>query len=270
MENNIILHPEIANQLKELEALRAESSRLYLKAEYMQFEERPLLYSLYQTNIGQLEFEEFQMVCQIRLLILERNLLQSYINRDEEPDFEKIQARIDIEKREFDETIKEKSEDIKAAQDYLVAPCMSKEESDEIRNIYRIIAKSLHPDINSNLSEKEKELFIKAITAYRHGDLPILREIALMIAKEDIKDISDDELPSLIEKTKKAIQDFTIRIENMNSEFPFTYRDKLKDPLWIKEQKVELNQRITEAKERLEELTKYVSILRLWKKGSLN
>ena len=62
MTQEVVVHPEIVALQNKLETLRQESSKLYLQAEYMQFEERPLLLSLYETHIGKLLFEEFQLL----------------------------------------------------------------------------------------------------------------------------------------------------------------------------------------------------------------
>ena len=86
MTQEVILHPEMVALQNQLETLRQESSKLYLQAEYMQFEERPLLLALYEKNIGKILFEEFRLGVQIRLVNLETQLFQAYINRNERPD----------------------------------------------------------------------------------------------------------------------------------------------------------------------------------------
>ncbi len=98
MEQTIIIHPETAALRKELEDVRAESARAYFQAEYMQFEEKPLLYSLYETHIGKLEFEEFQTKVQISLTEYETRLVQAYINRNERIDPERIAEQVQYAK----------------------------------------------------------------------------------------------------------------------------------------------------------------------------
>ena len=88
----------------------------------MQFEEKPHLLSLYETHIGKLLFEEFQLSVTIRLINLEAQLIQAYINRNERPDEEQIATRIRYEKEKFKSELEEKEATIKAAQDYLKAP----------------------------------------------------------------------------------------------------------------------------------------------------
>ena len=122
MSTELILHPSVAALQNELEELRQQSSKLYLEAEYMQFEERPLLLSLYETNIGKLQFVEFQLSVKIRLVQLETQLVQAYINRNERPDESEIATRLQLEQEKFKLQLDEKEAEIKAAQDYLNAP----------------------------------------------------------------------------------------------------------------------------------------------------
>ena len=135
MLEELILHPKIQSLQEELERLRQESSRLYLKAEYMQFEERPVLLSLYEKNIGVHLLEEFQLKVRIRLAILETHLIQAYINRGESPDEAQIASRIKLEQEKFKTEIEQREADIKAANDYLNAPSYSKEETEELRGL---------------------------------------------------------------------------------------------------------------------------------------
>lgn len=266
----VIVHPKIEALQQELERLRQESSKLYLKAEYMQFKEHPMLLSLYETHIGGLLFEEFQLKIRIRLAELETKLIQAYINRGEKPNEDEIAERIQLEQEKYREEIEQKEAELKAAQDYLNAPTYSKEETEELRGLYRLIAKALHPDLHPDQSDKERDLFLKAVSAYRIGDIYVLRQIALSLTEESIEDIPETNLQSLIEQAKKSIKAFQDRIDKMNASFPFIYRDKLMDEVWVKEQQVEITERIAEAKKSLEMKSNYLMMLKLWKKDSLS
>ena len=255
MLRETIIHPHVKSLQEELERLRKESSSLYLKAEYLQFKERPALSALYERHIGTLLLEEFQLKVRIRLAILEAQLVQAYINRGERPD---------------EEEIDQKESEIKAANDYLAAPVYSKEETEELRGLYRMIAKALHPDLHPDLTERERDLFLRAVSAYRMGDIHVLRQIALAITDETIEDIPEEDLPTLIEKAKESISALKERIRLIESQFPFNYREQLQDQTWIKEQQVEITERIAEARKELESRTNYLTALRLWKKDSLS
>lgn len=270
MTQEVVVHPEIVALQNKLETLRQESSKLYLQAEYMQFEERPLLLSLYETHIGKLLFEEFQLGVKTRLVNLETQLYQAYINRNERPNEEQIADRIRLEQEKFKVELEAKEADIKAAQDYLNAPTYSKEETEELRGLYRIIAKALHPDLHPNLTQKEHDMFLKAVAAYRAGDIYVLRQIALALTEEAVDDIPEVDLPRMIEQAQVSVDAFKKRIDQMNSMFPFIYREQLQNPDWIKEQQVEISERISAAKQQLEQKKNYLMMLKLWKPDSLS
>lgn len=270
MTQEVVVHPEIVALQNQLETMRQESSKLYLQAEYMQFEERPLLLALYEKHIGKLLFEEFQLGVQIRLVNLESQLYQAYINRNERPDDEQIATRLRLEQAKFKDELDAKEADIKAAQDYLNAPTYSKEETEELRGLYRIIAKALHPDLHPDQTQKEHDMFLKAVAAYRVGDIFVLRQIVLALTEEAVDDIPEVDLPRLIEQARVSVEAFKSRIDQMNGMFPFIYREQLRNQDWIKEQQVEISERISTAKKQLEQQKNYLMMLKLWKPDSLS
>ena len=78
------------------------------------------------------------------------------------------------------------------------------------------------------------------------------------------------DLQRMIDQAAATVKEFEERIARMNREFPFIYRDKLCDKAWIEEQKVELEQRIAQAKIKLEEVRNYLMMLKIWKPNSLS
>ena len=113
-------------------------------------------------------------------------------------------------------------------------------------------------------------MFLKAVSAYRIGDIFVLRQIALALTEESIVDIPETDLPRLIEKAQETVNSFKHRIEQMDSVFPFSYRDNLTNADWIKEQQVEISERIATAKKQLEQTKNYLMMLKLWKPDSLS
>ena len=265
---SITLHPQVAALQAQLKELREKSARLFAKAEYMQFEERPMLNSLYEASVGVLLFEEFKLLIHIKLTQLEINLTQAYINHNAPIDHYRIDEQVKAAQKEYQARIEQKEAELRKAEEFLSAPCLSKEETKELRDLYRTIAKALHPDLHPDQSREECDLFIKAASAYRKGDVQTLRQIAILIETKNIQDIPSQDLLTLIEKAKESIAIFQERIDLMNAQFPFIYRDKILDPQWIKEQQEAMKERITNALNRLKELKDFLMMLKLWNPDS--
>ena len=265
---SITLHPQVAALQAKLKELQEKSARLFAKAEYMQFEERPMLNSLYEASVGVLLFEEFKLLIQIKLTQLEINLTQAYINHNAPIDHRRISDQVKAAQQDYQAKIEQKEAELKKAEDFLNAPCLSKVETTELRNLYRTIAKALHPDLHPDQGREECDLFIKAASAYRKGDIQTLRQISILIQTKNIQDIPGQDLLTLIEKAKESIAIFQERIDLMNAQFPFIYRDKILDPQWIKEQQEAMKERITNALNRLKELKDYLMMLKLWNPDS--
>ncbi|MBQ2103627.1 MAG: hypothetical protein II478_00460 [Bacteroidales bacterium] len=268
---SITLHPQVAALQAQLKELQEKSARLFAKAEYMQFEERPMLNSLYEASVGILLREEFKLLIQIKLTQLEINLTQAYINHNAPIDHRRISEQVKAAQQDYQAKIEQKEAELKKAEDFLNAPCLSQQETTELRDLYRTIAKALHPDLHPDQGREECDLFIKAASAYRVGDLQTLRQIALLIqanSPDALNCLPDQDLLTLIEKAKESIAIFQERIDLMNDQFPFIYRDKILDPQWIKEQQEELKERIKKAFARLKELQDYLMMLKLWNPDS--
>ena len=270
MTSSVTIHPRVASMQAELKELRARSARLFAKAEYMQFEERPTLTSLYESAIGSLLFQEYKLEIEIKIVDLEISLVQAYINHNAPINQERIDSQIKAAQEEYRSSVERKEAELKAAQEFLNSPALSKEESSELRELYRMLAKALHPDLHPNQTQEEHDLFIKAASAYRCGDIHALRQIALYVKGQQVEDIPSEDLAGLIEKAREAIAVYQERIDLMNGQFPFLYRDKILDAGWIREQQVEISERITKARSRLQELRNYLMMLKLWKPESLS
>ena len=88
MENEIILNEEVLRLQEKLDDLKRQSSRLWEKKDEMLTFEKPHLYSLYQTLLGVLQYDEFALKTELSRLRRKAELMQSAINRNGKPDEE--------------------------------------------------------------------------------------------------------------------------------------------------------------------------------------
>lgn len=135
-------------------------------------------------------------------------------------------------------------------------------EVEEIRKIYRHIAKRLHPDICPLTVEEPElmELFQKAISAYRRNDLKAIREAETLINRF-LKEHGE-----MAEATE--IEDLPEKIGNLESEIaqiietePYTYKTLLENPEAIEKKHGELKAEQEEYLNYKKELQAYLESL---------
>ena len=114
-------------------------------------------------------------------------------------------------------------------------------EVEEIKRIYRRIAKRLHPDI-CPLTAEEPELmeqFQKALSAYRRNDLKALREAEALINRF-LKERGIELEPLEIEDLPEKIADLEMEIAQIIESEPYIYKTLLEDPDAIEKKRSEL------------------------------
>lgn len=247
MNNEMVISPEILEKRNRIAALRAELADLFEKREYMVSHERDQLTALYTTSIGQLQYEEYVLKVSISKIKRTVELIQARRNRGEYIDMSTIEQQVEAEFWEHQQRIQQQIDDLKAANAFLNSPILTEESAAELKNIYRVLVKRLHPDWNDNLSEQEEELFVRAQAAYKMSDLPELRNILLVLNKEkSIDDLKETNLDEEITKLENSRADLQSKIDQMNETFPFTFRERLSDFAWVKSEQEKLQKRIQE------------------------
>lgn len=126
------------------------------------------------------------------------------------------------------------------------------------RDLYRKIIKKLHPDVNPNATEREKELFRKATEAYEKGDIAALQDIYNEIfehaAAETDREFTYDELLTLRERLTARICSLRAEIGKIRSEFPYNQKILLDDPEELRTKQKEFAKRIHQYEKEIERL----------------
>ena len=265
METSIQLSTYSEDLRREYQRLRRQYADLVAKFDHLYLFEKPYLEALYLQAVGNLIYDVLQLTVEIAELQYRRQLLQAYINRDETPDLSAINLEIDIKMEEYNEMLHEEEERIKSAKAYLEAKALPDEEAEELKRLYRLLVKRLHPDTHPNQSEREKDLFLQVQTAYRLCDLQKLREITLLLDGKDIDyeqiQSSGLDMETLVNQMKERVALMEQKILALESDFPFTYRDKLNDPVWVENEKQRLNKQIDELTEERDRLQRIVEVM---------
>ena len=181
---------------------------------------------------------------------------------EQQKKWEEEQAERKKEREEKEDT---KEEDTKGDNSDTPESTVDDEEyksfQDELKKRYRKIVKALHPDMNPNQTEEEKQMFREAVEAYKEGDLDKLREISSIIdGNEDEEDKSDnktqdiEKLRRIYEELKRTVEVVSQEIEAIKNSFPYTAKEFLQDEEAVEERRQELEKELSEYNDAYDEL----------------
>jgi len=229
--------------------------------------EKPLLTALYLNKIGHKQYKSFCLSIELQRLKFRLSLLQAYVNRNERPDLKAVDKKVETAFEEYNRQIEAEAERLAAANRFLSGNFLTSENSKKLRELYYFIVKRLHPDINADLSDNMKDLFIQAQAAYDLGDLEILQQIALLLKHDssETANLALVNLKDIIKKLEENINTLEAQISQLKTEFPFIYREKIHDKEWIDSEISVIEKEISELNTGIEKYTKYITLLEEWK-----
>ena len=243
----------------------------------------------YMREIGGLEAEAYQAESDVRILKARLEMMQASVNREEPVDLAAIMERLRIQLEEYQKVIDEYVRRMNEANEYTrkreQQQAKKKEASEaadekngeteasvevsqkgdkdvsaeeteeqELKRLYRMIVKAMHPDLHPDQDEATKDLFKRAILAYKEFDLKTLREIAAMLGGENTEDAEDIVEALLKERDRllELIRWIRAEIRAVKSRNPYKLKDILEDPVRLATAKENLKKRIEKAKKAAE------------------
>ena len=162
------LEKELADRAYALVTLYEERDRLL-------YSDAPALRQKYMDAIGVYENEVLKTELEVSMLRRKCELMQAALNRRESISLEEIEKKVTDEKKE---KLQELEAEDKTRNDY---PQLGDEDSVEIQKLYHNIVSTFHPAVNTGESDTEKELYEKAVEAYRNQNLESVRMIHKML-----------------------------------------------------------------------------------------
>lgn len=247
---------------RKLEALHLQFLDLFTRHKDMVENESVVLTSLYLEKLGRLQLELLEKQTEASRLKMKMSMIQAAINRNEQPDLKAIELEIQARLQNYYAQIQAQSAALDEARKVL-SHLISEEETQKLKEIFRVLCKRLHPDLNPNQTEDEKDLFIKVKAAYDLQRLSDLQEILLYLDdsnKEKLNLISGDEKVERIRHLENQVSSLKLKIDQLKQSFPFSIEELIYDEDYIVRKQEELR---TQIKISEEEIIKYSNIINI-------
>jgi hypothetical protein len=249
-DSKITISPRYAELLGDIETLRAELLTLFLEHDELTFHTCRDLKTAYMLKFGALEYKVYEWQCKVLRMKRKVELVRIQMNKNEPVDIAAIDAQLDIEYAEYMNNLDKMMDDINEALRREKGGKLSKEETAEIKKHYRAIVLRLHPDVNPDITEWERQLFENAVTAYKNAELDALRSIFLLMDTEKRDNAETrDTMKQLTERKRKleeqinSVQD---KISVIKKSFPYDKKTLLSDKSLILEYTGKLNNLISD------------------------
>jgi hypothetical protein len=247
----LIIHPIYATLKKEVERLKAELSSLLLEQDALIYHECPDIQMRYQVLFGPLEIEKEELELAILRARRKLSLIQAKVNRREVILTFTIELVLDEEFKDYQEKTEKKRKETEKAFARSKKPVLKESESSEIKRLYRRIVKALHPDLNPNVTEIQKQWLLEAVDAYQVGDLKAMRRISDLLIDMDIASEEIQDLPAQKKRLLETIERVREEIRNLKSMSPYILKVILDSQELIEKEKANLQKSIQELRKEL-------------------
>jgi len=256
--NDIIINPEYDDLLSSVQQLETDLAELVYDRDRLLYHICPKLRTEYMLSIGKLEYAVFEYQCKILRIKRKIDIIQAFLNREQSYNIAEIEKQLDKEYQEYTEKLIEKQKEIENARanKSSYGKLLTEEESTELKKLYTLIVKKLHPDINPNTTEEQHCQFVDAVNAYKNANLSELRIIYLLLEKTSVTETvnSMDKL-----KTKKELlineKNYLINeIQKIKETFPYTIKDLLQDNDKLQHKIDELSKLLTDYQEQYDNI----------------
>lgn len=253
-------HDFLSEKMKER---HLEFLELFTQHKHKVENECDILTSLYLEKIGQFQLEWLKKKTELSALKMKLKLIQAAINRDEKPNMSAIEDEIDSRLKNYYKQIQAQTAALEQAKKVL-SQLLSTEESQKLKELFRVLCKKLHPDLNPFQSEEEKDLFIKVKAAYDLKLISELQKIYIYLEDSSPKKMqlwTTPEKEAHLKHLEQQIADLKNKIEQLDSRFPFTMKALLMDETLVRAQQEELQHHINTAQEDIAKYSKIIHII---------
>ncbi len=242
------LHPEHRALLDENALLREELAHLLTEEHDLAHLVKPNLLALYQKKIGAWELRGLHAQVAAARARRRLEMAQAAVNQGRKPDLTEIEGHLELEFLAWQIKIREATQQLADA-GHRLEHLLPDAEDRELKKLYYALVKKLHPDVNPDVSEDGCRLWQRVQAAYQHSDMQELRALALLA--DQFGPIAPP--PATLDTLRRdratlqtQITALLKRIEQIESQPPFTQRPQLADEAWLAQRRQEIEARIAQ------------------------
>ncbi len=244
----IIINPEAEKLMAEIKNLKEKLLALIEERDELIYHICPMIEAKYAELIGSLELEALNLENNVREIKRKIEIVRAERSKGNSISTEQVEAMVEDELKSYIVALKMAQQQNEEAKKRLAGDFLSENETKELKEIYRNIAKQLHPDLNENLTDEQRELFFKAAEAYKSGDIMLMRMLDAATKSIDV-DAADEstmeKLKNQRERLKLNVQTVAALIDDIKSDFPCNMRETINNRDRVNEIRKKL-QRATE------------------------
>lgn len=257
------LTPENEVLNTKLEKLRLQFLELFMHHKDMVENRSVILTALYLKKIGDYQLQLLRKQTEAARLKLKMNMIQAAINRDEKPNLRRIDKNIEKQLQDYYAEIAAQAEALNSANNVL-SNLLPEAEVIKLKEIFRVLCKRLHPDLNPGQGEDEKDLFVKVKTAYELQRLEVLQNILLYLDHRQNNHppaMDADTKQQRVEQLEKNIAALEEKIEALKLNFPFSVEAQIYDEDYISARRAEIEENIEKAEAEIEKYKNIINIM---------
>lgn len=260
----IIEFPAIKELNEEINELKKNLEDFFVERDHLLFVICENIETEYMLNFGSLEYSLYKAYCDFLRLRRKKDMIQAKKNRKETIEIDAIEDVLDDEFIEYKKKLDDKISQINKALERSKMESLSKDDEEEIKKLYRDIVKRLHPDLNPEITDAEKELFTNATEAYEKGDIDGLRiifEIVTIGGKEDKLSSSIEELQKEKKRLQSLVAKIKLEIHSIKANPPYSLRIYVEDDEKKAEKLDELKKELKSFQEAIRTQEEYINEL---------
>ena len=251
---NIVIHPEYYALQEEIKKLRENLSQLFLRRDELVCHVCPNVQADYMLKVGAFEYKLYELDCMTARLRRKLELLRAALNRQESVDLTWIEQQLDIEFDAYNQELLRRMKDLDDALKQNEKDFLSEKDSVELKKLYRLLIKRLHPDVCHDRTEEQSRLFEHACAAYKNGDLATMRTIAMLLEKdidfdEKYSPLDLEKLRADVDILRKRCDKIAYEIKEIENSFPYDQIEFLRDDDRVAAYVREINEQIEVRKE---------------------